>query len=240
MLANDTDTDGGAMTIASASDPANGTVVLTGGSPGAHTGLTYEPDPNYCKTARATPDTFTYALNGGSTATVSVTVTCVDDAPAAVDDVATVPEDSAATPLDVLANDSDSTADAMTIASASDPANGAVVLTGGLPGARTGLTYQPDSELLQQTRRGRRRTRSRTRSTAARRPPSRSRSRAATTRRRRSTTARRSVRTRRAGAIDVLANDTDTDGGPMTIASASHPANGAVVLTGGSAGAHRA
>ena len=29
-----------------------------------------------------------------------------------------------------------------------------------------------------------------------------------------------------AGAIDVLANDTDSDGGPKTIASASDPANG--------------
>ena len=36
-----------------------------------------------------------------------------------------------------------------------------------------------------------------------------------------------------AAAIDVLANDTDADGGPNTIASASDPANGTVVLTGG-------
>ena len=75
VLANDTDADGGPMTIASASDPANGTVVVITG--GGH-GLTYQPDPNYCNAGR--PDTFTYTLNGGSTATVSVTVTCVDDA----------------------------------------------------------------------------------------------------------------------------------------------------------------
>ena len=36
------------------------------------------------------PDTFTYTLNGGDSATVSVTVTCVNDAPVAVDDSATV------------------------------------------------------------------------------------------------------------------------------------------------------
>ena len=141
VLANDTDGDGGPLTIASASDPANGTVVLTGGLPGAHTGLTYQPDPNYCS---ATPDTFTYTLNGGSTATVSVTVTCVDDPPTAVDDSATVAEDSSAGAIDVLANDTDSDGGPMAIASASDPANGTVVLTGGSPGARTGLTYQPD------------------------------------------------------------------------------------------------
>ncbi len=78
VLLNDTDSDGGAMTIVSASDPAHGTVAVTGGG----TGLTYEPDANYCGA-----DSFTYELNGGSTATVSVTVTCVDDLPVAVDDV---------------------------------------------------------------------------------------------------------------------------------------------------------
>ena len=84
VLDNDTDVDGGAKTLSAASDPANGTVVLTGGSPGAHTGLTYQPDANYCNDPPATtPDTFTYTLNGGSTGTVSMTVTCVNDAPVA-------------------------------------------------------------------------------------------------------------------------------------------------------------
>ena len=107
VLANDSDVDG-PITIASASDPANGTVVLTGGSAGAHTGLTYQPDANYCNDPPGTsPDTFTYTLNGGVTATVSVTVTCVDDPPVAVDDSATVGEDSGAAAIDVLANDTD-------------------------------------------------------------------------------------------------------------------------------------
>ena len=45
VLANDTDPDGGPMSIDSVDrSPANGTVVITGGG----TGLTYEPDPNYC------------------------------------------------------------------------------------------------------------------------------------------------------------------------------------------------
>ena len=66
---------------------AHGTVVLTGGSPGAHTGLTYQPDPNYCNDPGAAPeDTFTYTLTGGSQATVSMTVTCVNDAPQADDE----------------------------------------------------------------------------------------------------------------------------------------------------------
>ena len=84
VLGNDTDVDGGTtITISSVTSPANGTVVLTGGSPGAHTGLTYTPNANYCNNPPGTtPDTFTYTLtSGGSTATVSVTVTCVNDAP---------------------------------------------------------------------------------------------------------------------------------------------------------------
>ena len=87
VLTNDTDIDGGPKAIASATDPANGTVVLTGGSSGAHTGLTYQPDPNYCNDPPATtPDTFQYTLNGGDSAFVSMTVTCVNDAPVADDE----------------------------------------------------------------------------------------------------------------------------------------------------------
>ena len=43
VLANDTDPDGDPFFIASASDPAHGTVVLTGGTPGAHTGRPTSP-----------------------------------------------------------------------------------------------------------------------------------------------------------------------------------------------------
>ncbi len=142
VLANDTDTDGGPKTIASASDPANGAVVLTGGSAGAHTGLTYQPDANYCG-----PDTFTYTLNGGSTATVSVTVTCVDDAPTAIDDSATVVEDSPASAIDVLANDTDTDGGPKSVASVMQPANGTVVITGG----GSGLTYQPNANYCSAT-----------------------------------------------------------------------------------------
>jgi VCBS repeat-containing protein len=87
VLTNDTDADGGPKTISSATDPANGTVVLTGGSAGAHTGLTYQPDPNYCNDPPGTtPDTLTYTVNGGSNATIFMTVTCVNDAPVADDE----------------------------------------------------------------------------------------------------------------------------------------------------------
>ena len=120
MLANDTDTDGGAKTIAR---PRSGE--RHGGAAGrrAH-GADLRAGPR--TTARGA-DTFTYTLNGGSTATVSVDGHVRRRAPTAVDDGATVPEDSAASPIDVLANDTDVDGDPKTIASASDPANGTVV-----------------------------------------------------------------------------------------------------------------
>src|SRR5690606_2721465 len=105
VLANDNDADGDPFTVAAAPQPANGNVGITDG--GAD--LTYQPDPDYCNTQTAgVPDTFSYTLApGGSTATVSVTVTCEDDLAVAVDDTATANEDDPATTIDVVANDLD-------------------------------------------------------------------------------------------------------------------------------------
>ena len=88
VLANDSDPEGDPFTIDTVTQPANGTVAITGGG----SGLTYLPDPNYCNDPPGTTlDTFDYTLTpGGSTATVAVTVTCVADDPVAVDDSATV------------------------------------------------------------------------------------------------------------------------------------------------------
>ena len=83
VLTNDTDVDAGPRSVASVTQPTNGTVAITGGG----TGLTYQPNANYCNNPPGTTlSTFTYTLNGGSTATVSVTVTCVNDAPVADDE----------------------------------------------------------------------------------------------------------------------------------------------------------
>ena len=77
--------------IASATQPAHGTVAVAGDG----SWLTYKPNPDYCNEPGAEPtDDFTYTLNGGSEATVAVTVDCADDDPVAVDDTATVAEDA--------------------------------------------------------------------------------------------------------------------------------------------------
>jgi hypothetical protein len=144
VLSNDTDEDGDPITIQSASDPAHGTVVLTGGSPGAHTGLTYQPDPDYCNNPPSpAADTFTYTVNGGDTATVSMTVTCSPDNPTANDDSATVAEDSGATNLSVLSNDADpDTGDAIEITNVTDPAHGTTAIVQGSPDQ---ISYTPDA-----------------------------------------------------------------------------------------------
>ncbi|HEU0297230.1 MAG TPA: sortase [Anaerolineales bacterium] len=135
VLANDADVDGGPMTINSVTQPANGTVVITN----AGADLTYQPNANTCNNGTPTDD-FTYTLNGGSTATVAVTVTCANDPPVAVGDSATVTEDNPATTIDVLANDTDTDGGPMTVASATQPANGAVFNN------ITDLSYQPNAD----------------------------------------------------------------------------------------------
>ena len=69
-------------------------------------------------------------MNGGSHATVSVTVSCADDDPVAVDDTATVAEDSGANAIDVLANDTDVDGGPKMITAATQPANGTVAVAG--------------------------------------------------------------------------------------------------------------
>ena len=130
VLNNDTDVDSGPLMIESFTDPANGQVSLEGG------GLLYTPDNDYCSDTVA--DAFSYAVNGGSQATVSVFVQCVDDPGIAVGDAFQILEDSAPM-LDVLANDVDADGGAV-VDSVSPAMHGFVAVEGGL------LTYVPEAD----------------------------------------------------------------------------------------------
>ena len=224
VLANDTDVDGGSKLVSAVTQSTNGTVAITGGG----TGLSYRPNAGYCNDPPGTaPDVFTYTLDGGSTATVSVTVTCGDDAPTAVDDSATVVEDSGASAIDVLLNDTDTDGGPKTIVAVTQPANGAVVITGG----GSGLTYRPNANFCSATpdtftytlNGGDSGTVSVT-VTCVDDPPTAVGDSATV------------VEDSGASAVGVLANDTDPDGGARTIASASDPANGTVVVAVGGSG----
>jgi cadherin-like protein/Big-like domain-containing protein/cadherin domain-containing protein/hemolysin type calcium-binding protein len=230
VLTNDTDVDGGPKSVGSVTQPTNGTVAITGGG----TGLTYKPNANYCNDPGApADDTFTYTLTPGtSTGTVSVVVTCVDDAPVAVDDSATVTEDAAATAVTVLTNDTDVDGGTQSIVSVTQPANGTVAITGG----GTGLTYKPNASYCNA-------------------PPGTAPDTFTYTLTPGADSATVSVAVTcvdddpvafddtasvaqddPASAVDVLANDTDVDSGPKSIASVTQPVNGTVVITGSGSG----
>ena len=74
VFANDTINKGDVVTTFT--QPANGLVNLE------LFGMIYQPDNGYCNNG-ATTDDFTYTLTGGSTATVSITVTCLAGNPTA-------------------------------------------------------------------------------------------------------------------------------------------------------------
>jgi large repetitive protein len=119
VRANDNDPDGDPLTITAAA-ATNGTVVInTDGT------ITYTPNANFNGV-----DTVTYTISDGkggtSTTTVTVTVNAVNDVPIAVNDPATTPEDAPVT-IAVLANDLDPDGDPLTVTAATSP-NGTVVI----------------------------------------------------------------------------------------------------------------
>ena len=127
MTGNDTDIDGGPLTVTAVSDPIGGTVVLNGNNT-----ITFTPTAN-----TSGPASFTYTVSDGAggtdTATVSITVTPVNDPPVAVDDTGiTTPEDTAAViPTATLTgNDTDIDGGPLTVTAVSDPIGGTVVLNG--------------------------------------------------------------------------------------------------------------
>jgi hypothetical protein len=113
VLTNDTDVDGNDLTVLSASTP-DGTVTVN--SDGT---LAFTPTSDLTGTT-----TITYTISDGTggtdTASVSVTVDPVNDAPVAAPDTATITEDVPTT-LTVLPNDSDIDGDDLTVTDASSP-----------------------------------------------------------------------------------------------------------------------
>ena len=141
VIANDTNPSGNPpITIGSVTQSVNGTVAITGGG----TGLTYRPNATYCNNPPGTSlDTFTYTINGGSTATVSMTVNCLDHPPVAVRDPLSVVKDDPATALNVLGNDTDIDGGTKEIASFTQPNHGGTVTGVGTSGHWTDVRYQP-------------------------------------------------------------------------------------------------
>ncbi len=119
VLANDVEGFGAAL----AGGPTNGTLELS-----ADGGYVYTPNANFNGT-----DSFTYQLTGpgatAATATVTIQVTPVNDAPVAVDDEATATE-GVATAIPVLGNDSDVDGDPISVAAVTQGTQGTVTIDG--------------------------------------------------------------------------------------------------------------
>jgi hypothetical protein len=114
------------------SPPTHGTLSGTGAN------LVYTPHPNYNG-----PDSFTFVVYDGkaqsATATVSINVAAVNDAPVAVANIASVVRNSSAVNIAVLSNDSDVDGDALTITSVTQSSNGTVTIA---PGGKS-VNYKP-------------------------------------------------------------------------------------------------
>src|SRR5438067_375194 len=121
------DVDGDALTYVVATQPAHGT--LTGTAPN----VTYTPALNYNG-----PDSFTFTVSDAAltsaAATVTITVTPVNDPPVANAQSVTTAEDTAAA---ITLTGSDVDGDALTFTIATQPAHGA------LSGTAPNLTYTP-------------------------------------------------------------------------------------------------
>ena len=136
VLINDSDPDGDIITVTTIiTPPANGTVVINPDGT-----ITYTPDPDF-----AGSDSFVYEICDPSglcdTATVTITVTPVNDPPVANDDNT---ETTINTPIaiPVLINDSDPDGDIITVTTIiTPPANGTVVIN---PDGT--ITYTPDTD----------------------------------------------------------------------------------------------
>ena len=212
VLGNDSDPDGDTLTIIGASAP-NGTVIVNPDGT-----LTYTPNPDYHGT-----DTVTYTMSdgqgGSATSTVTVTVSPINDAPVAAPDTATTPEDTPIV-IDVLGNDSDVDGDTLTITAATASHGSVTVNPDGT------LTYTPNPDyhgpdsIAYTISDGQGGTHGATASVTV--TPVNDGPVAVPD----SANATEGIPT----TLDVLANDSDPDGDPLTIASVTSGAGGAAVL----------
>ncbi len=132
VLANDTDPDGDPLTVTEASSPDGEVTINPDGT------ITFEPNPDFNG-----PTTITYTVSDPDgvedTATVDVTVTPADDAPVANDDTAETDEDTPVT-IPVLANDTDPDGELLTVTEATSPDGDVTINPDGT------ITFEPNPD----------------------------------------------------------------------------------------------
>ncbi len=141
VLGNDSDVDGDSLSVGAVTQGANGTVVINGDNT-----VTYTPNVNFNGA-----DSFTYTVddgNGGSdTATVNVTVNAVNDAPVTNSAAASGAEDAASIAVTLTGGDVDGTVQSFALSTL--PANGTLYTDAGLTTlAATATDYAASAEAL--------------------------------------------------------------------------------------------
>ena len=209
VLANDTDPDGDPLTVASVGQPVSGTVINNGDF------VTYAPAAGF-----QGEESFSYTVSDGSeTASATVTVLVNNQAPVTQADTAETPSGESVL-IDVLANDSDPNGDELALISVSGASNGTPSIVGdeirytpndGFSGTDT-FTYTVrdagDAEATGEVT-----------VTVNSQPPLAAPDSA-------------QVSIGQSIDIDVLANDTDPDGDPITLISVSAPMRGTAEIVG--------
>lgn len=212
VLANDSDPDGGTLTVTGIAGPSHGSAIINSG-----TSITYTPTANFNGS-----DSLTYTLSDGqggvATGTVTITVTAVNDLPVAVADTAT--STAGAVTIAVLANDTDAEGNTLSISAVTQGAHGNVVISGtsviftpvaGFSGTDT-FTYTVSDGTGTATG-----TVTVTIVAAANVAP---------------VAVDDSVNVRKdtPKTINVLANDTDANGGALQVSTTTAPAHGSLVV----------
>jgi CshA-type fibril repeat protein len=211
VLSNDSDVDGDSLTVTSATSPNGAVTINPDGT------ITFTPVANFNGTT-----TISYTISDGkggtSTATVTLTVSSVNDVPVANPSTATTNEDTPIV-LPVLANDTDADGDPLTVTAAS-AANGTVTIN---PDGTVRYVPNPNfngTDTVTYTISDGRGGTSTSTVTVTVNPVND----VPVANNDTATTAEDSPVT-----IPVLGNDTDADGNPLTITSATSP-NGTVAI----------
>ena len=142
VIANDSDADGNttldtAITITAS--PSNGTAVVSSGGT-----ISYTPNANFSGSDSLTYQVCdTYSSPACDTATVTITISAVNDTPVAADDSATTTVDTAIA-INVLANDTDveNDIDEASVTITTAPTNGTITSINTTTGE---ITYTPNA-----------------------------------------------------------------------------------------------
>ncbi len=223
LLANDSDPDGDPLTLTAVANPSHGAVRLASGGT-----VVFTPDVGFLGQAG-----FDYTISDGkltASAHVTVQVTGVNHAPVAVDDTATTAVDKPVT-VNVLANDSDPDGDPLTVSLVSTSHGKAVV------NADQTVTFTPDSRYvgaagftyeISDGRGGTARANVAVTVTAVNRAPVAVDD-AVTT----PVNTPITLGSTPGPYYNLLANDSDQDGDPLTLTAVANPSHGTVRLASG-------